>query len=156
MRYQTAIITCFLQAALLMRMNAEEIPDFAAARESAQIAGVTLSKTQRWLHEAALPKIDPKSKLYISHPGGSGRYREAWWNYDDTAADTYPFLFWAAWYTDRDKINGPILDVLEAEQRICNHLDRIPTKRPMRNNSRKSLSIFRNRIKPELRGGAPR
>lgn len=120
-------MACLLLAAMIPGSNAAEIPDFAAARESAQIAGLTLSKTQRWLHEVALPKIDPETKLYISHSGGSGRYREAWWNYDDTAADTYPFLFWAAWYTDQDKIDGPILDVLEAEQRICNHLDRIPT-----------------------------
>ena len=127
MRCQTVTMACLLLAAMNPGSNAAEISDFAAARESAQIAGLTLSKTQRWLHEVALPKIDPETKLYISHSGGSGRYREAGWNYDDTAADTYPFLFWAAWYTDRDKIDGPILDVLEAEQRICNYLDRIPT-----------------------------
>ena len=105
----------------------EEPPALAEARRSAAIAGHTLSKVQRWLHEAALPKIDPKTKLYISHDRGSGRYPKALWNYDDTAADTYPFLFWAAWFTDQEKINGPVLGVLEAEQRLCNHLDRIPT-----------------------------
>jgi len=99
----------------------------ARARESAKIAGYSLSKVQRWLHEVALKKIDPGTGLYISHTSGSGRYRESLWNYDDTAADTYPYLFWAAWYTDRDQVNGPILGVLEAEQRICNYLDRIPT-----------------------------
>ncbi|MCH7226348.1 hypothetical protein [Haloferula sp. A504] len=99
----------------------------ARARASAEIAGRSLSKVQCWLHEKALPKIDPKTGLYISHTSGSGRYRSSLWNYDDAAADTYPFLFWAAWYTDREKIDGPILGVLEAEQRICNHLDRIPT-----------------------------
>jgi len=100
---------------------------FNKARGSAKIAGYSLSKVQRWLHEVALKKIDPKTKLYISHPRGSDRYRNALWNYDDAAADTYPFLFWAAFYTDIDKVNGPILEVLKAEQRICNHLDRIPT-----------------------------
>lgn len=97
------------------------------ARKSAKIASFTLSKVQRWLHEVALKQIDSETGLYISSPIGSARYREALWNYDDAAADTYPFLFWAAWYTDRDKIKGPILEVLKAEQRICNHLDRIPT-----------------------------
>jgi hypothetical protein len=106
----------------------EEPPSVLAdARRSAIIASHTLGKVQRWLHEAALPKIDPKTGLYLSHDKGSGRYPKALWNYDDTAADTYPFLFWAAWYTDHDKIDGPILGVLEAEQRLCNHLDRIPT-----------------------------
>lgn len=104
-----------------------EAPAFEQARKSAEIAGITLSKVQRWLHEVALPKIDPKTGLYISHNRGSARYREALWNYDDAAADTYPFLFWAAWYTDHEIINGPILEVLEAEQRHCNYLDRIPT-----------------------------
>ncbi len=97
------------------------------ARRSALIAGNTLGKVQRWLHEVALPKIDSKTKLYLSHDKGSGRYPKALWNYDDTAADTYPFLFWAAWFTDFELINGPILGVLEAEQRLCNHLNRIPT-----------------------------
>jgi hypothetical protein len=98
----------------------------STARESAKIAGYSLSKVQRWLHEVALPKIDPETHLYISHTSGSARYRSLW-NYDDAAADTYPFLFWAAFYTDYKQVNGPILDVLLAEQRICNYLDRIPT-----------------------------
>ncbi|MCU0779595.1 MAG: hypothetical protein MUF04_00680, partial [Akkermansiaceae bacterium] len=59
------------------------------ARHSAVIAGNTLGKVQRWLREAALPKIDPKTNLYISSDKGSARYPKARWNYDDTAADTY-------------------------------------------------------------------
>ena len=101
-------------------------PGLSKARESAKIAGYSLSKAQRWLHEVALPKIDPETNLYISHTSGSARYRSLW-NYDDAAADTYPFLFWAAYFTDYEKILGPILEVLEAEQRICNHVDRLPT-----------------------------
>ncbi len=100
-------------------------PGLSIARESAKIAGYSLNKVQRWLHEVALPKIDPETHLYISHTSGSARYRSLW-NYDDAAADTYPFLFWAAYYTDYKQVNGPILDVLLAEQRICNYLDRIP------------------------------
>jgi hypothetical protein len=102
-------------------------PDWQRAERSSRYVGIALDKVQRWLHEECLPCIDPKTKLYISSTIGSGRYRETLWNYDDAAADTYPFLFWAAFYTDYEKINGPILEVLEAEQRICNHLDRIPT-----------------------------
>lgn len=121
--------------ALGLSIPASAAPDAVAqARQSAEIASVTLSKVQRWLHQVALPKIDPETHLYISHTSGSGRYREALWNYDDTAADTYPFLFWAAWYTDHDKITGPVLDVLRAERKhgnLNNHpklpLDSIPT-----------------------------
>lgn len=114
--------------ALGVSVRAKEEPSaLTEARRSAVIASHTLSKVQRWLHEAALPKIDPTTGLYLSHTSGSARYPKTLWNYDDTAADTYPFLFWAAWFTDQEKINGPILGVLEAEQRLCNHLDRIPT-----------------------------
>ncbi len=125
-------ITKGLLVALLLSLNtpvvqSSEDPGFITAKDSAHVAGYAFSKVQRWLHEVALKKIDPKTGLFISSQRGSARYKNALWNYDDAAADTYPFLFWAAWYTDMDQINGPILGVLEAEQRICNYLDRIPT-----------------------------
>lgn len=128
MRTNTILLSISTALALSATSRAEVEPSaLAKARRSSIIASHTLGKVQRWLYESALPKIDPKTGLYLSHDKGSGRYPKALWNYDDTAADTYPFLFWAAWYTDYEKINGPVLGVLEAEQRLCNHLDRIPT-----------------------------
>lgn len=131
-RHSTRSLAIQLSLAALLAHGAtagtgEPTAALAEARRSSVIAGQTLGKVQRWLHEAALPKIDPETGLYLSHDRGSGRYPKALWNYDDTAADTYPFLFWAAWFTDHEKIDGPIRGVLEAEQRLCNHLDRIPT-----------------------------
>jgi len=87
------------------------------ARKSAKIAGYSLSKVQRWLHEVALKRIDPATGLYIA----DGR-----WNYRDTAADCYPFLTWAAYIVDLEALNGPVRSVLHAEQKLCNHVDRIP------------------------------
>lgn len=87
------------------------------ATDSARIAGYALSKVQRWLHETALPVIDPNTGLYPA---------DGLWNYRDTAADCYPFLCWAAFVTDLDALNGPVRNVLHAEQKLCNHLDRIP------------------------------
>jgi hypothetical protein len=49
------------------------------------------------------------------------------WNYRDTAADCYPFYVWAAYFTDKEVLDTVMIDTLEAEQRLCNHLDRIPT-----------------------------
>lgn len=126
LRFQALLLFLLLVGGQSL-MSAEDAVVLDQARKSARIASFTLSKVQRWLHEVALKQIDPATGLYISSPVGSARYRETLWNYDDAAADTYPFLFWAAWYTDREKINGPILDVLKAEQRICNHIGRIPT-----------------------------
>ena len=57
------------------------------ARRSAKIAGYSLSKVQRWLHEVALKKIEPDTGLY--HPDGRFNYQDAW-------ADCYPFFLWAA------------------------------------------------------------
>ncbi len=89
------------------------------AAASAKIAGYSISKVQRWLHEKALPLIDAETGLYRA---------DGFWNYRDTAADCYPFLCWAAFLVDRDALYGPVLEVLEAEQRHCNHLDRIPVR----------------------------
>jgi len=96
---------------------AEEVPAFKQAEASAEIAGYSLSKVQRWLHEVALKKIDSETGLYRADGN---------WNYHDTAADCYPFLVWAAWATDQAALEGPVREVLRAEQRLCNHLDRIP------------------------------
>ncbi len=87
------------------------------AEASSEIAGYALSKVYRWLHEKALPLIDPQTGLYPA----DGR-----WNYRDTAADCYPFLCWAAFVVDKPALDGPVRDVLHAEQKLCNHLDRIP------------------------------
>lgn len=90
---------------------------FAQARESAPLAGYALSKVQRWLREVALPCQDPETGLL--------KMRGVW-NYANTAADCYPFLCWAAYFTDIEALNGPLRDVLHAEIELCNHLDRIP------------------------------
>ena len=80
------------------------------ARESAEIASYSLSKVQRWLHEAALKKIEPDTGLY--HPDGNFNYQDAW-------ADCYPFLVWAAWATDLNALNGPVRAALHAEIKHC-------------------------------------
>jgi hypothetical protein len=107
---------------LFFRAFADDVPArIQQARDSSVIASYALGKVKRWLHEVALPKIN-SNDLYVAHNGGSARY-SSWWNYDDTAADCYPFLCWAAYYTDIDQLNttdGPVHDVLVAEQLHCN------------------------------------
>lgn len=93
-------------------------PDWRRAERSSQYAGLALSKVQRWLRERCLAVRDEKSGLF--RPTG----RE--WNYRDTAADCYPFYIWAAYYTDKEILDTVMIDTLEAEQRLCNHLDRLP------------------------------
>lgn len=100
---------------------------FVQAGKSAEIAGYSLSKVHRWLHERALKQIDPTTKLYKA---------DGKWNYRDTAADCYPFLVWAAYVVDKEVLDGPIRDVLHAEMKLCNHYDRIPVPYDFNTNSK--------------------
>jgi len=118
-------------APLLTATAADEDPShekaLARAERSAAIAGYSLSKVHRWLHERCLPAIDPKTHLYLAQrPGGRYGSMADEWNYRDTAADCYPFAVWAAYFVDRQVLEGPMRQILEAEQRLCNRLDRLP------------------------------
>ena len=88
------------------------------ARRNAELAAPAFSEMHRWLHEVALPKIDPETKLFKA-TGDS-------WNYRDTGADCYPFFGWAAYFTDREVFEGAVRDVLRAETRLCSHHGPIP------------------------------
>ena len=98
-------------------------PDWDRAARSARYAGIALGKVQRWLHECCLPLRDERSGLF--RPTGPE------WNYRDTAADCYPFYIWAAFYTDVEVLDTVLVEVLEAEQRLCNHVDRLPVRYDM-------------------------
>ncbi|MCL4694333.1 MAG: hypothetical protein KJ060_17720 [Candidatus Hydrogenedentes bacterium] len=102
---------------------APEAPDWDRVERSARYAGIALDKVQRWLHEECMAVHDKDSALF--RPTG------AEWNYRDTAADCYPFYVWAAWFTDMALLETVMLDTLEAEQRLCNQLDRLPVNYDM-------------------------
>ena len=93
-------------------------PDWERAERSSRYAGIALDKVQRWLRDNCMAVHDEKSGLFRP----TGRI----WNYRDTAADCYPFYIWAAFYTDQKLLNTVMVETLEAEQRLCNHLDRLP------------------------------
>lgn len=95
-------------------------PDWARAERSSRYAGIALSKVQRWLHEDCTAVHDEKTGLF--RPTGPE------WNYRDTAADCYPFYIWAAYYTDQALLDTVMIATLEAEQRLCNHVDRLPVR----------------------------
>ena len=112
------VFGCLVLAAPARAADAPgEAACFQRATRSSAIAGYSLGKVQRWLREVALKQIDPDTGLYVAR---------GQWNYHNTAADCYPFLCWAAYATDREALRGPLRDVLHAEIKLCNHLDRIP------------------------------
>lgn len=49
-----------------------------------------------------------------------------YWNAKDSAADNYPFMVLTARFTDRALFEGRMREMLAAEQRLCNRLDRLP------------------------------
>ena len=108
-------------------------PDWRRAERSARYAGIALSKVQRWLHEQCLAVHDKQSGLF--RPTGGV------WNYRDTAADCYPFYVWAAYYTDKKILDTIMIDTLKAEQRLCNHLDRLPVPYDM-DSGEKMITAF--------------
>jgi hypothetical protein len=108
-------------------------PDWSRAERCSRYAGIALSKVQRWLHERCLPIRDAQSGLF--RPTGPE------WNYRDTAADCYPFYVWAAYYTDKKVLDTVMIEALEAEQRLCNHLDRLPVPYNM-DEGRKNVTPF--------------
>jgi len=94
--------------------------DWKRAERSARYAGIALGKVQRWLRERVLPVRDAKTGLFRDTAGA--------WNYRDSAADCYPFYIWAAFYTDTKVLETVMVDTLKAEQKLCNHLDRLPVR----------------------------
>ncbi len=109
----SASFVCLLSATLCLASSPRE-----PARENADLAGPAFTEMHRWLHEVALPKIDPKTRLFRA-TGDS-------WNYRDTAADCYPFLAWAAYFINREAFEGPVRDALHAEINLCSQHGAIP------------------------------
>ena len=109
---QTKLLIAALAGLLLTSPGrASDIDEaLAQADKSAEIAGYTIGKVQRWLHEVAIKKIEPQTGLY--RPDGKYVYRDAW-------ADCYPFFVWAAWLTDLEALNGPVRGALHAEIKHC-------------------------------------
>jgi hypothetical protein len=72
--------------------------------------------TQGWLQF-----VDPQSGLLPRNLN-----RDAFWNARDCAADNYPFMVLTAFFTDKPLFDGRMKDILAAEQRLCNRIDRLP------------------------------
>ena len=88
------------------------------ARRNAELAAPAWNEIHRWLHEVALPAIDRETKLFAA----TGET----WTYRDTAADCFPFLGWAAWFTDREVFETAVRECLRAEARMLSHHGPVP------------------------------
>lgn len=96
-----------------------EEPWDAAAKNGEQARRAFLSCwrfTQGWLQHA-----DPASGLIPRNLKES-----FFWNAQDAAADNYPFMVLSAFFTDKALFETRMPAMLEAEQRLCNRVDRLP------------------------------
>ncbi len=93
-------------------------PPQELARRNAELAAPAFTEMRRWLRDVALKQIDEKTGLFRA-TGDS-------WNYRDTAADCFPFLAWAAYFTDRDVFEGLVYNALHSEIKLCSHYGAIP------------------------------
>jgi hypothetical protein len=104
------------------------------ARRNADSASPAFTEMHRWLHEVALQRIDEKTKLF--------RATGDTWNYRDTAADCYPFLAWAAYFTDREAFEGPVHEALQAEATLCSHYGAIPVNYDLRKGAKETEQSY--------------
>ncbi len=75
-----------------------------------------------WRYEQGwLQTCDPVSGLFPRNLKDS-----PYWNAKDSAADNYPFMVLTTFFTDRALFEGRMRDILAAEQRLCNRVDRLP------------------------------
>ncbi len=80
------------------------------ARNNGQLAQEALVRSQRVLH-AYLKRMDPVTRL-LPRLGGQNT-----WYVADSAADLYPFLVMAAYFTDRTAFDGEMHEILRNEIR---------------------------------------
>lgn len=97
----------------------EEAPWDAAARHGAQ-ARKALLASRRYV-EGWLAHADPVTGLLPRNLTDS-----PYWNARDAAADNYPFMVLATFFTDRPLFQGRMQEILATEQRVCNRLGPLP------------------------------
>ena len=75
----------------------------------------SLACTNAWL-----ARVDPVTGLLPRWGSHST------WYVRDTAADLYPFMVMAAWFTDQRLYRGAMMDILRQEIILTNRVDRLP------------------------------
>jgi hypothetical protein len=93
---------------------------FQQAERNARLAAEAFYRCRRYV-EGWLARADPATGLIPRNLSTNGNY----WNGRDSAADNYPFMVLTASLTDRPLMEGRLLDMLRAEQRLTARVDRL-------------------------------
>jgi hypothetical protein len=103
------------------KLTAEEEELFGRAEENARRAHEQFFRCRKYLH-GWLAVADSRSGLIPQNLRPDGNV----WTPENSAADNYPFMVLSAAVTDRTLFEGRMLEMLEAERRLTNRLDRLP------------------------------
>jgi len=98
-----------------------EDPQFQQALENGYLAHEGFKRCLNFV-TAWLEFADPQSGLIPRNLTDSKDF----WNAKDAAADNYPFMVLTAAILDKELYEGPMMAILETEQRLTNRLDRLP------------------------------
>ncbi len=116
------LVLCFAVAVCARLCAGETVPsdrsDRAEARRNGAAAREALVRSHRVLH-AYLRRLDPVTGLIRTSA------RNANWTVHNAAADLYPFLVLAAYYTDRPAFRKEMLEILRNEVRYTTRLGRL-------------------------------
>lgn len=106
------VVSCWCGA------SAQDVWDTAA--KNGEIARTAFLKSWRFV-QGWMQTTDPATGLFPRNLKDS-----PYWNAQDCAADNYPFMVITTYFTDRGLFEGHMREILAAEQRICNRVDRLP------------------------------
>lgn len=95
-------------------------PRFRQAEKNARLANEAWFRSRRFI-DGWLAHADPKTGLIPRNLRESN-----YWNGRDAGADNYPFMVLTASMTDRELLNGRLLDMLRTETRLTCRVDRLP------------------------------
>lgn len=105
--------------------------NYSQAWKNGLLANEGLRRSRNYV-EGWLQHADPKTGLiprnlgqdtYLKNPGKKGKKI---WNAKDAAADNYPFMVLTCALTDRERFDGPMLDMLNTEIELTSRIDRLP------------------------------
>ena len=100
--------------------NAQLEATFRLAEKNARQANEAFFRSRRYI-DGWLAHADPATGLIPRNLSESN-----YWNGRDSAADNYPFMVLAAAMTDRELMNGRLLDMLHTETKLTCRVDRLP------------------------------
>lgn len=115
-------------AFLLLSLAAPQSPEpgppadvVAEAERNAEQAAEALRRCQRFT-EAWLGLADPETGLIPTNTRKGGDH----WSAANSAADNYPFMVLTAAFTDRELMDGRLLEMLRTERRLTNREHGLP------------------------------